>query len=76
MSQRRDHMRKKGLITIAGFTLFTICALLWPLGPVSGTAGLKFGSPQDDMAIFKGNECVWCHSKISSPLKLTSRYAE
>lgn len=31
---------------------------------------------QDEMAVYRGNECVWCHSRIASPLKLTSRYAE
>lgn len=31
---------------------------------------------QDEMAAYQGNECVWCHSKLSSPLKQTSRYAE
>jgi hypothetical protein len=34
------------------------------------------GSGQDEMAAFRGNECVWCHSRLSSPLKQTSRYAE
>lgn len=34
------------------------------------------GSGQDEMAAFRGNECVWCHSRVSSPLKQTSRYAE
>ncbi len=33
-------------------------------------------SRQDEMAVFKGNECVWCHSRISNPLRLTSRYAD
>ncbi|MFN7621789.1 MAG: hypothetical protein ACK5RS_01440, partial [Acidobacteriota bacterium] len=23
---------------------------------------------QDEMAVYRGNECVWCHSRISSPL--------
>lgn len=31
---------------------------------------------QDEMAAFRGNECVWCHSRLSSPLQQTSRYAE
>jgi len=36
----------------------------------------RLGSGQDEMAAFRGNECVWCHSRLSSPLKQTSRYAE
>ncbi|MFZ4794024.1 MAG: cytochrome c3 family protein [Blastocatellia bacterium] len=47
----------------------------------SGTAGAAkveavSGAGQDEMAVFRGNECVWCHSRLSSPLRLTSRYAE
>ena len=42
----------------------------------SGPSGSSGFAVQDEMAVYKGNECVWCHSKISSPLKLTSRYAE
>jgi ssDNA-binding Zn-finger/Zn-ribbon topoisomerase 1 len=50
--------------------------------PVDGAVGLSDSAGwrsllrQDEMAAFQGNECVWCHSRLSSPLKLTSRYAE
>jgi predicted CXXCH cytochrome family protein len=33
-------------------------------------------SAQDALAAFKGNNCVTCHSRLNSPYKLTSRYAE
>ena len=61
-------MRLKRMITLV------IIIFLWAIAP-SGEAR-KATLTQDEMAPFKGNECVWCHSKISSPLKITSRYAE
>jgi nitrate/TMAO reductase-like tetraheme cytochrome c subunit len=33
-------------------------------------------SAQDILAPYKSNNCVTCHSRVASPLKLTSRYAE
>jgi hypothetical protein len=31
---------------------------------------------QDVLAAFKDNQCVQCHSKLQSPYRVTSRYAE
>lgn len=43
---------------------------------VSGYDAVRATSSQDAQAEFKDNNCVTCHSKLSNPYKLTSRYAE
>jgi nitrate/TMAO reductase-like tetraheme cytochrome c subunit len=79
---------RQSLIITSGLGL--VCLLLWygiPNGEHSPIVNATISrhnpetssiSPtkQDEMAAFRGNECVWCHSKLSSPLKLTSHYAE
>lgn len=79
-------MRPKSVVTLV-FLIFS--GLLLPgqgywisqvqvLSPVESAAlsSARRLAGQDEMAVFKGNECVWCHSKLSSPLKQTSRYSE
>src|SRR5262245_44433592 len=43
-------------------------------GGVGATA--KLFTPQDALVVLRDNNCVNCHAKLSSPLRLTSRYAE
>ncbi len=45
---------------------------------VAGGAGAsaKFFPTQDALVELRDNNCVNCHAKLSSPLRLTSRYAE
>lgn len=39
-------------------------------------SGVKAISSQDAQAEFKDNNCVSCHARLSTPYRLTSRYAE
>lgn len=48
---------------------FAVLALL----KSAGAAGF---TEQEDPALYQGNNCVQCHSRISSQSKLTSRYLE
>lgn len=57
----------KKLILVAAFI-----ALGFMLFPGKTT----FSSTQDALAAFRSNNCVDCHSKSNTQLKLTSRYAE
>src|SRR5262249_18861185 len=52
-------------------TLFTFIS-------IAGSAGAtaKLFTPQDALVELRDNNCVNCHAKLSSPLRLTSRYAE
>jgi len=55
-------------------TIIIVLVTTW-LCPVGGV-GLSDSLPQDELAIYAGNECVGCHSRLSNPLKLTSLYAD
>ena len=73
---------RKRLFTTGGLGLACLVLLTGFLdtehSALVGAARLKeiAGPGQDEMAAFRGNECVWCHSRLASPLKQTSRYAE
>ena len=77
--RRGSHM---SLIATSGLGLAGLLLLMVLLGAEHPTLvgatlpGKITGSGQDEMAPFRGNECVWCHSRVTSPLKQTSRYAE
>jgi hypothetical protein len=45
---------------------------------VAGVSGntTKSSSPQDALAELRDNNCVSCHARLATPLRLTSRYAE
>jgi Cytochrome c554 and c-prime len=58
----------KKLYVIAFFTFLSIAG-------VSG-ATMKLSSPQDALVELRNNNCVNCHARLSTPLRLTSRYAE
>lgn len=83
MRMRRGETRTHlSLIVVSGLAVVCLVILLGVLdGAHSPTVRATIpeassGSGQDEMAAFRGNECVWCHSKLSSPLQQTSRYAE
>lgn len=65
-------MRLKASISILGI-IVGLVAFWLSAGRADGVTGSR---RQDEMAAFSSNECVWCHSRLSNPLKLTSRYAE
>jgi cytochrome c554/c'-like protein len=51
------------------------------LGPFLSVAGVsgdmtESSTPQDALVELRNNNCVNCHDKLSTPLRLTSRYAE
>ena len=58
----------KKVIVIAAFVLLGVAGL-------SGRSR-GFASQQPAEPDFRDNNCVTCHSRISSPLRLTSRYGE
>ena len=45
---------------------------------VAGVSGdtTKLSTPQDALVALRDNNCVNCHARLSTPLRLTSRYAE
>ena len=52
-------------------TLFTFLS-------VAGISGdtTVLSTPQDALVELRDNNCVNCHARLSTPLRLTSRYAE
>lgn len=40
------------------------------------SAQLAAGRPQEDLAPFKGNSCVACHSQLSEPIRVSNKYLE
>ena len=55
----------------------SVVALFIFLG-VAGVSGdtAKLFTPQDALVELRDNNCVNCHARLSTPLRLTSRYAE
>lgn len=58
----------KKIFVVAFFFLF------WVTAPTSEAKRPVIG--QDEMAVFKNNECVNCHSRLTSPIKMSGKYAE
>ncbi|HEU0177653.1 MAG TPA: hypothetical protein VFV58_25605 [Blastocatellia bacterium] len=49
--------------------------IFFSVASVSGdTAGLS--APQDALVELRDNNCVNCHARLSTPLRMTTRYAE
>ncbi len=59
-------MLKKGIL------LLTLAAL----GVFAGGRVETGSAAQDPLASYKGNNCVECHAKLTTPLRLTSHYAD
>jgi len=55
-------------------SVVTLGACLSVAGGAGATA--KLFTPQDALVELRDNNCVNCHARLSTPLRLTSRYAE